>query len=320
MSGFPRISVIVPIYNVENYIEKCLKSLQNQTFTDFEVLLINDETKDKSAEIAEKYCNIDNRFNLYHKKNGGLSDTRNYGLERAKGEYVVFIDSDDYIHEDYLKVLYSSCVENNADMSYCRSKYSYFNLGITLKMPFSAKKGILSKKDALNMLIRDNSLHSYAWNKMYKRTLFTDNNIKYPNMYFEDIATSARVLMHANKLAVTDKYLYYYSKRFGSIMSTMNSKKINDYLHSVLIIRNYLEINGVYNDYKEAVCALASKAHVINWYSIIRQHLIKFDFRKMKYNFDINKKIYKYIISDNYKPVQGIPELPDYIIQPGRKK
>lgn len=316
----PKISIIVPIYNVEKYIKKCLETIRKQTFTDFEVLLINDGTKDNSAVIAQKYCDTDKRFYLYNKKNGGISDARNYGLERAKGEYVVFIDSDDYIHKEYLEVLYKLCIENNADMSYCRFKYSYLNFGITLKMPISAKKGVISKKDALDMIIRDNYLHSYIWNKMFKKSLFTDNNIKYPNMYFEDIATAAKLLMHSNKLAVTDQYLYYYVKHFGSIMSTMNSKKINDYLLSILIIRNHLELNGIYNDYKEALCALASKAHIINWYSILRQHIITLDFRKMKYNYDINKKLYQYIISDSYKAVQGTPELPYYIHQPGRKQ
>lgn len=316
----PKVSIIIPIYNVEHYIEKCLKTITEQSFTDFEVLLINDDTPDNSAVIAQKYCDLDKRFHLYNKKNGGAADSRNYGLQYAKGEYIVFIDSDDYLHKDYLKILYEACVENNADMSYCRFKYSYFNLGITLKMPISAKAGVLSKKEALDLIIRDIYLHSYPWNKMYKKSVFIDNNIKYPKMYFEDLAIGPQVVLYSNKVAVTDRYLYYYSKHFGSVMSTMDSKKINDFLRSILIIRNYLQAEGVYDEYKDAVHALASKAHLVNFYSIIRQHLIHFDFRKMKYNFDMNKKIYQYIISDDYKAADGFPELPYYLHQPGRRK
>lgn len=312
----PEISIIVPVYNVEKYINRCLKTIQNQTFTDFEVLIINDGTKDNSAAIAQKFCDTDKRFFLYHKTNGGLSDSRNYGLEKAKGNYVVFIDSDDYLDKNYLKVLHDECINNDADMSYCRFNYSIFNL-VNMKMPISAKKEVLKKRDALNILIRDNFLHSYAWNKMYKRSLFTENKITYPSIYFEDIATSGRLLFHANKLAVSDKYLYYYLKRTNSIMSTMNAKKINDYLLSILIIRNYIEYNGAYDDYSYSLKSFARKAHFVNIYSIIRQHLIKLDFRKIRYNFRMNTKAYHYIISDNYKPVDGIPELPYKLVQPG---
>lgn len=316
----PIISIIVPIYNVEEYLPKCLETIRNQSFEDFEALLINDGTKDNSAVIAQKVCDEDSRFRLINKQNGGLSDSRNMGLKHAAGEFVVFIDSDDYIHKDYLKCLYSACVENGADISYCRFSYSYFKTGLTLKARLSSKTGTFEKQKALEMLIRDNILHSYAWNKMYRRSLFADNNIEYPKMYFEDIATSAKVLFHADKLAVIDDYLYYYVKRFGSIMSTMNSAKINDYLRSVLIVRNYIQIHGEYDTYKEAIKALATKARYINIYSIVRQHLLCLDFRGIRRNFKTNKKLYEYIISDSYTPTEENPVLPLFITQPGKKK
>ena len=316
----PKISIIVPIYNVEKYLNKCLKTIKAQTFTDFEVLLINDGTKDNSAAIAQKYCDIDDRFKLYTKENGGLSDSRNYGIKLAKGEYIVFIDGDDYIHKDYLNVLYHQCVDNDADMSYCRFKYSYFRTGITFPMFISAKEEVMKKNDALNILIRDNFLHSYAWNKMYKKSLFEDNNITYPNMYFEDVATSGRLLFHANKIAVSDRYLYYYLKRFGSIMSTMNAQKINDFLLSALVTRNYVQLNGHYDEYKDSIYKFAHKVHLVNMYSIVRQHLVHFDFRKMKYNFKMNNMAYQYIISDNYQPTKEMPDIPYKLVQPGWKE
>ena len=317
MNQTPKISVIVPIYNVEKYIRRCLQTIQNQTFTDFEALLIDDDSPDGSAKIAEEFCQADPRFKLYHKENGGLSDARNYGLARARGEYISFIDSDDYIHKDFLKVMYHECVENDAMMSYCRFKYSYFNTGITLAWPFSAKKEVMKKEDALNILIKDNYLHSYAWNKLYKAELFHDHGITYPDMYFEDIATSGRLLYHANRIAITEKYLYYYLKRFGSIMSTMNAEKLNDYWLSVLVVRNYIQYVGEYEKYRTSVKKFASKAHILNMYSIVRQHLLHLDFRKMKYNFDRNRDIYRFIISEDYEAIDGIPELPCRLVQPG---
>ncbi len=315
----PKVSVIVPIYNVEKYIDKCLSTLKNQSFRDFEVLLINDETPDNSMQIAEKYASEDSRFLIFGKKNGGLSDARNFGIEHSRGEFIVFVDSDDYLHEDYLKTMYEDCINNNADMAYCRFKHTIDKTKIKI-FSINPKKSVIERDKALDMIIRDNRMHSYAWNKMYRKTLFTDNNIRYPIMYFEDVATSARVLFHANKIAVTDKNLYYYVRRSGSIMSTMNSKKIEHLLLSILITRNYIQLHGEYDKYKKAVRAVALKMRLINIYSIIRQHIICGNFKGMKTNLRTNKKLYKYIISDDYVPVEGYPELPYNIIQPERKK
>ena len=111
-----KVSVIVPVYNVEKYIEKCLLSIQNQTFTDFECLVINDGTKDKSIEVAKKVVGNDPRFRFFDKENGGLSDARNFGIEKASGEYLCFIDSDDYIHEELLELTYMMGKEYDSDI------------------------------------------------------------------------------------------------------------------------------------------------------------------------------------------------------------
>ena len=153
-----------------------------------------------------------------------LKAARNYGLDRAKGEYIVFIDSDDCIHKDYLKVLYDECVNNNADISYCNFRHSFFMSKVILPSFSFIKQGVFDTETALNMLISDKYLHSFAWNKMYKKSLFTDNNITYPKIYFEDVATSPRVFLHAKKVAITKKSLYYYEKRGGSIMATMDTE------------------------------------------------------------------------------------------------
>ena len=313
----PKVSVIVPIYNVEKFIDKCLNTIQQQSFRDFEVLLINDETPDNSMEIAKKYADSDPRFRILNKKNGGLSDARNFGLRHAEGEFVVFIDSDDYIHRDYLDVLYHECADNGADMSCCRFMYSFFNIGLKLPWPVNAAKEVMKTRDALNILIRDNYLQSYAWNKMYRRTLFTENHIEYPTMYFEDIATSGRVLYHSNKLAISDRFLYYYVQRHGSIMATMDARKINDYMRSVLIVRNHIQMMGLYEDYKKSIYHFGMKMRIVNLYSILRQHILHLDFRKLGYNFRMNKNAFLYITSDDYKAEGEFPDIPYKIHQPG---
>ena len=306
----------MPMYNVEKYIPRCMKSIQNQTFTDFEVLMIDDGSPDKSADLAEKFAKEDERFILYHKINGGLSDARNYGLDRAKGEYVVFIDSDDCIHKDYLKVLYNECVTNNADISYCNFCHSLFMSKIILPSFSHIKTGVFDNETALNMLIGDRYMHSFAWNKMYKKSLFTDNHITYPKMYFEDVATSARVYLHANKVAVTGKSLYYYEKRGGSIMATMDMKKINHLLLSILFIKNYVCYHHSYDICKHSIDRISQKMYMLNWYSILNEHVKAWDFRGMKDNFRINRKLYEYLISPDYTPTKDFPKLPFELKQP----
>ncbi len=314
------ISIIVPMYNVEKYLERCLKSIQKQSFSDFEVLLIDDGSSDNSAAIAQKFCDTDDRFHIIHKENSGVSDCRNIGLRKATGEYITFIDSDDYLSPDYLYVLYNTCIQYDADMSYCRFKYSYFNTGISFPNFPSHKATVLDTDTAVDLLIRDMVLHSYPWNKLYRKSLFTENGIEYPCMFFEDLATSTLLLIHSNKLAITDKYLYYYVKHFNSIVSTMNCEKINDYWRSILIIRNYIQRQGLYERHKDALQFLAKKAYTINIYSIIRQHIIHFSFKNMRHNLQINKKLFEYIVSESYKIKDSHPELPFLLVQPQRNK
>lgn len=312
----PKVSIIVPIYNVEDYIGKCLLSIRKQTFKDFEALLINDGTPDGSMEIAQKFAEADKRFIIYNKENGGLSDARNYGLERAKGEYVVFVDSDDYIDNDYIRMLYNECVINNADMSCCRYKY-HFTDKLVIPVPSGRNKRVLSTDEALDMLIRDNNMQSFAWNKMYRRTLFTDNNIKYPVMYFEDIATTPRVMFKSNKVALSNKYLYNYVKRSGSILMTMNARKINDYIRSYYIIRDYLEKQGAFGKFKAALRSVSSKVELINVYSILREHIIAHDVKGAFENLCTNHELFSILNSSSFKASgDGLPELPRKVTQP----
>ena len=318
MNKTPEISVVVPIYKVEKFLRRCLLSIQKQTFADFEVLIIDDGSPDKSPEIAEEFCKSDSRFILYHKENGGLSDARNFGIDRVRGKYIAFIDSDDHLHKDYLRLLHAACVKNNADMAYCKYTYSYFNTGLKCPRPSGAKTGFLTKEEALNRLISD-KFQSYAWNKLYRTEIFTKYGIRYPYMYFEDIATSARLLHRSNGLAVCGRHLYYYEKRFGSIVGTMNAEKINDYWRSALSLRNYFQYVGEYEKYKPAILKCAKNVRSINVYSIVRQHILNLDFRKLRYNLDTNKDIYNYVTSDDYVAVDGIPDIPYKLVQPGRK-
>lgn len=318
MNKNPKISVIVPVYKVEKYLRRCLKSIQNQTYRDFEVLVINDDSPDNSLMIAKEFAKKDRRFRVFSKPNGGLSDARNFALDRVRGEYIAFVDGDDHIHKDFLKIMYGLCKSKHADMAYCKFWYSYLNTGLIFPRPSGAKDGVMSRENAVKELIRDKIFQSYAWNKLYKAELFSKYNIRYPYMYFEDIATSVRLLHRANKLAVTSKRLYYYEKRFGSIMGTMNIDKVCDYWRAVMAERNYFQSVGELDVYKDALMRAIKKVYYINIYSIVRQHIIHFDFKKIAHNLDTNHEIFEYNSSDKFKVSEGIPELPFKLYQPGR--
>lgn len=312
------ISIIVPIYNVEKYIGRCLSSIRRQTFRNFEVLLIDDGTPDNSMQIAQKFADADPRFTVYHKKNGGLSDARNYGLARAKGDFIVLIDSDDYIDRDYIRILYNECVINDADISCCRYMM-HFGQHMILPVPIGKPASVLKSDDALDLLIRDNNMQSFAWNKMYKRSLFSENGIEYPVMYFEDVATTPRLMYHSRKVAISDKYLYCYVRRFGSILSTMNVQKINDYIHAYYIIRNFLENNGSYQKFSNAVQSVSCKVSLINVYSILREHVLAHNFHGAAKNLSTNFKLFRYLNSPHFKTTEGFPELPAELEQPKKK-
>lgn len=245
----PRISVIVPIYNVEKYIDACLRSIQNQTFRDFEVILVNDGTPDNSMEIARKYVENDSRFILYNKTNGGLSNARNFGIERAKGEYIAFIDSDDRIRSRYLENLYRAIVRFKADVAICDFKLYYQNKNKVCSSGSNLKNNRLyDTVDGLKELLSDRNMRFYVWNKLWKASLFRDNGITMTSMFYEDIVICSQLFCHVRK-AVTISYPgYIYTRAFSKYKEiSMSGARINDYINTVPMVRKYLSEKKLYN-------------------------------------------------------------------------
>ena len=248
----PRISVIVPIYKVEKYIDACLRSIQNQTFRDFEVILVNDGTPDKSIEIAKKYIETDSRFILFNKENGGLSNARNYGIERAKGEYFAFIDSDDRIAPRYLENLYRAIVRFKADVAICDFRLYYQNKNKICGSGSNLKNNRLyDTVDGLRELLSDRNMRFYVWNKLWKASLFRENGIRMTPMFYEDIVICSQLFCHVRK-AVTISYPgYIYTRAFSKYKElSMSGTRINDYINTVPIVRKYLSEKSLYNKVK----------------------------------------------------------------------
>lgn len=217
------ISVIVPVYNVEKYVEKCIESIVNQRYFDLEILLIDDGSTDSSGKICDRYQIRDKRIKVFHKENGGLSDARNYGMKLASGKYIIFIDSDDYLDIEMISLLYSELKESMADISVCGFYEVNEDGSILLKQHDSGKRVLLDRKEAVKAVVEDREINSYVWNKLFKRELFS--GIEFPfGRYTQDIFIMYQVFNHAEKVVEINRPLYYYLHRSTSIQGSRGHK------------------------------------------------------------------------------------------------
>ncbi|AHH46752.1 glycosyl transferase [Francisella tularensis subsp. holarctica PHIT-FT049] len=215
------ITLVIPIYNIENYLGRCLDSVINQTYKDLEIILVNDGSTDNSLEICESYAKEDSRIKIINKNNGGLSSARNVGLDACKGDYVTFIDSDDWVSLDYIEILYKNIIDNNADISIINAiKVKSQNNDFTLK----EQKNLLHTYFSSIEFALDNTLPVMACAKLYKTKLF--ENLRFTNsIVFEDEDIMYRLLYHANKIVCTDYIGYFYFQRPTSITSSKKKRQ-----------------------------------------------------------------------------------------------
>ena len=215
----PLISIIVPVYNVERYLRRCLESLIRQNYDEIEIIVVDDGSTDKSGEICDDFAEKDKRVRVFHKKNGGLSDARNFGIKKAKGEIIAFVDSDDYVSECFVGDLYEMMVGDDADVVTC---------GYDSVKP---KRETISGEDAtIRLLTELENIDILAWNKLYKKNLFVMNDIWFPkNKKHEDLLTIYKILSMARRVSYLDESLYCYTERKGSIT---NEEKIEERLEA----------------------------------------------------------------------------------------
>lgn len=218
------ISVIIPVFNVEKYLARCLDTVITQTYTNLQIILVDDGSKDSSGNICEKYAWQDNRIMVLHRENRGPGGARNAGLDVATGEYVVFIDGDDYITNDYIEYLYKLLEENRADMSMCSLKKIY-NEKEELD-ECKEKVEIMSSEEAICNLLCQRKVHPAVHCKLYKKEIFS--KIRFPEeLYYEDLAIIYRIFDVCEKIVIGTKQKYYYFQHRESIMNqSFNEKKM----------------------------------------------------------------------------------------------
>lgn len=238
-----KVSVIVPVYNVEAYLEKCLDSLANQTLKDIEVIVVNDESPDNSQKIIDKYTQKYPHIHGYTKKNGGVSDARNFGIERASGDYIAFVDGDDYVSYNMYELMYNKAISGNFDVVVCNLNYVYDE---NTKIEVSSK----IEKDTTNIKKTYVNMYPCVWNKIYKKKLFS-NDIRFKKgVWFEDVDFLYKLFPYVKSIGVVNKALNQYVQRPGSITKTFD-KRLYNYIDNFNELIDFYKERNLYQDYQK---------------------------------------------------------------------
>ena len=280
MSKNDLISVIVPVYNTEKYLKRCMDSIVNQTYKKLEIIVVNDGSTDSSADIINDYCKNDKRIVFLNKENGGLSSARNFGLKHATGKYVAFIDSDDFIEND----MYESLINEIGDCDICIAGYYLFYEDQTIPKGISGNnKVFFTKNDAMIKLCLNDYLESHVWDKLYKKELFDE--IDFPEgKNYEDIYVSHRIFDKCEKICHINSPKYFYVQRDDSIINTPSKKNVLCLVDSFYERHNFF-VENQYDD-----CIEINLGMLTRWYvygsAFYKKDLIKY----YKFLKDISKK------------------------------
>lgn len=263
------VSVILPIYNVESYLKKCIESVIGQSYKNLEIILVDDGSTDQSPYICDEYAKIDSRIKVIHKKNGGLSDARNVGIQASSGAYIALVDSDDLIAQNFIEELYECCIKSNAMIAVCAyTKFSNEDEIIVSNNHENAQT--ISGRELIKQIYlgQAGKFGFVAWNKLYSRKLF--NTVQYPfGRIYEDTFTTYKLFLNSNQIALLNKSLYFYRIRPESIMSARVSlKKIKDGVDADASVVKYFQENQDY-EILPYVSSYFCKQAVLTYYKLI---------------------------------------------------
>ena len=306
-----KVSVIIPVYNVEKYIDKCLNSLVNQTLKDIEIIVVNDGSIDNSQKIIDNYVKrYPKLVRSFVRENGGQGSARNFGLEQASGEYIAYVDSDDYIEPNMLDLMYEEAISSKSDIVICGSNVVSFE-GNLLK----EESAVIYNDPKLDIILGKMAV----WNKIYKREFLLKSNVKFrEHVWYEDIDFTMKLLMSTNKISFINRNLYNYLLRPGSTMNNTNIKRNLELLQAFNEMIYYfkkhniyeskydeIEFVAIYHIYITAITRVINIKANIKLKKAIIKEFVKYmkvnfkGFKKNKYikNLDINKKIIYQIIN-----------------------
>ncbi|WP_272676975.1 glycosyltransferase family 2 protein [Providencia huaxiensis] len=246
----PLISVIIPVYNVEKYIEKSITSVKEQIYHNFEAIIINDGSTDNSILIAQKIIENDNRFVILNKENGGLSSARNLGINTSIGEFITFLDSDDYLEPSFLYDMVKH-INDGVDIISCNINNVLEN-GEIISHFISPFQGLYLSKDIFDSAIESTKISCVAWGKLYRRTLFIKNNLLYKEgILYEDFPITYILFYHSIKIYFVKEALINYVQRDLSITKKFNPKVIDDSYWSICDMKRFLNEKNIFHQYEE---------------------------------------------------------------------
>lgn len=255
------VSIIVPVYNVEKYVEKCIQSLCKQTFENIEILLVDDGSTDNSGKICEFYSSKDSRIKVFHKKNGGQGSARNLALDNACGDYICFVDSDDSVKEDYVEFLYDLLQKNNLDISICNYEI-YDESNVFIKKRNEGKGYVeFSNIEAINSMWYSEIINIGPWGKLYKKDLW--NKVRFKECFSEDFATMHKIYILANRIGYSYECKLMYLIRSNSAIHMFCEKK----LKMLEIAKDNIEFS---NGYKSLKNAAYNKAISVNFHVLFQ--------------------------------------------------
>lgn len=296
MNNKPILSIIVPVYNVEKYLARCLDSILAQTFTDFELIAVDDGSPDNCGNILDKYALKDERVKVIHKENGGLSSARNAGIDVAIGEYICFVDSDDYVSNVFVDRLYTLIKENDADISQCCFKQTSNDTEVSSN---GLEIDTYTNVEMIKNLYNQSYVTSVvAWNKMYKKKIFAD--VRFPHgKIHEDEGTTYKLFYNAAKVVTTTEDLYFYYMADNSITRSGFSLKKLDYLDVLKERMEFYKANNLEQFYKLDVLRFITSSCIFS--GQVDEKGIKKELKR-----ECRKKYYKEVLFEEYTLKQKI--------------
>lgn len=271
-----KISVIVPAYNVDKFIGKCLDSILNQTYRELDIIIIDDGSTDKTGNICDEYKTKDSRIKIIHKENGGLSSARNTGLKYANGDYILFVDGDDWINSELCEKCIKVIEGSGAEVVIFGIIMAYEKREEKMLLP-KGYSGNINRNKAM-LLLNDDSIGNYACNKIFKRKLFMEE-IEFPlGQFFEDISTIYKLIDNTDSIYLLSEYMYYYRQQENSIMHNRTKKRIKDEFNARFEQSLYFKQN-YYEAYMSSLPRVVKKA--------LQYELCFF------YNYDQNQKTHE---------------------------
>jgi glycosyltransferase involved in cell wall biosynthesis len=265
-----KVSVIVPIYKVEKYLCRCIDSILNQTYPNIEVILVNDGSPDRCGEIVEEYAAKDNRIRVIHKKNGGLSDARNAGMELVTGKFTMFVDSDDWLDVKMIEKLMNTCKKIKADVVQSAFYYAYENQLLFDHRYYKVKATpiVFEKESLMAELVKNERVKNFAWGKLIKTSILEDIHFK-KGVLFEDVFWAHQVMHRIERFVLVNEPLYYYMQRDDSIVSTYTPRNL-DILAGLKERHRFIEKHYKYlvdDSYKEIfkTSLIHYKLLMVNW-------------------------------------------------------